>query len=64
MARLSVPETPTIAGYGVAKGNGVLHVQLTGNGNFAVGGSMKLATAREFARTILEVAGEEAGDGG
>ena len=63
MAALSSPGTPDVTGFGVAMGNGVVHVQLTGRGNLAVGGAMSLKTARELARTILQVAGEEAGDG-
>lgn len=59
----SAPATPDVSGYGVHLGNGVVYVQLTGRiPNLAVGGSMSPAMAREFARTILEVAGEEAGD--
>jgi hypothetical protein len=59
MAALSTPEAPNVAGYGVAMGNGVVHVQLTGIGNYVVGGSMPLAMAAEMARTILKMTGED-----
>lgn len=58
----SAPVPPDVAGYGVVMGNGVVYVQLTGLRNYVVGGTMSLRMAREFARTILQVAGEVTDD--
>lgn len=54
------PEMPTLAGYSVALGNGVVHVRLDrSDGSIAVGGTLSHEMARRLARTLLKVAGEE-----
>jgi len=61
MAALSTTETPSVTGYGVLRGNGVLHVRLNGD-PFGVGGSLSFKMAREMALTILGMTKGEAGD--
>ena len=64
MAVLSTPEKPDLAGYGVVKGNGVVHVQIVSVSGAAASGSMSLRMAREMALTILGMTEGEGGTDG
>jgi hypothetical protein len=64
MAALSTPETPDLAGYGVSKGDGVVHMQIVSVKGAAASGSMSLRMAREMALTILGMTEGEGGTDG